>query len=92
MYEDGILKNTYTETDSAPDELVAVSISGGWISTVEYDYICMHAPKPVGGKATPIHIPMNKPETLPLWIWLTTIIFSLVVTVVYVKKRKRHRN
>lgn len=39
MYENGILKNTYTETDSAPDELVAVSISGCWISTVEYDYI-----------------------------------------------------
>jgi len=90
MYEDGILKNTYTETDSAPDELVAVSISGGWISTVEYDYICMHAPKPVGGKATPINIPMNKPETPTLLIWLTTIILSLAVTVVYVKKRKRH--
>jgi len=48
------------------------------------------APKPVGGKATPINIPMNKPETPTLWIWLATIIFSLVLTVVYVKKRKRH--
>jgi len=47
------------------------------------------APKPVGGKTTPINIPLNKPETPTLWIWLTTIILSLVVTVFYVKKRKR---
>jgi len=46
-------------------------------------------PGPVGGKATPINIPINKLETPPLWIWLTTIILSLAVTVVYVKKRKR---
>jgi hypothetical protein len=46
---------------------------------------------PVGGKATPINIPMNKPETSTLWIWLTTIILSLVLAVVYVKKRKRDR-
>lgn len=39
MYENGILKNTYTETDSAPDELVAVGINSGWIATMEYDYI-----------------------------------------------------
>lgn len=48
------------------------------------------APKPVGGKATPINIPMNKPETPTLWIWLTTIILSLVLAGVYVKKRKRN--
>ena len=47
-------------------------------------------PPPVGGKATPINIPMNKPETPTLWIWLTTIILSLAVTAVYVKKRKRN--
>jgi len=46
-------------------------------------------PTPVGGKAIPINIPMNKPETPTLWIWLTTIILSLAVTIVYVKKRKR---
>jgi len=46
-------------------------------------------PKPVGGKATPINMPMNKPETSTLWLWLTTIVLSLAVTVVYVKKRKR---
>jgi len=49
-----------------------------------------YMPPPVGGKATPINIPMDKPETPTLWIWLTTITLSLVVTVVYVKKRKRH--
>ena len=47
------------------------------------------APKPVGGKATPINILMNKPETPTLWIWIT-IILSLVLTVVYIRKRKRH--
>jgi len=50
----------------------------------------VYASKPVGGKATPINIPMNKPETPTLWIWLSIIILSLVLTVVYVKKRKRH--
>jgi len=50
------------------------------------------APKPVGGKATPINIPMNKPETPTIWIWLTTIILSVAVTVVYVKKRKREKD
>jgi hypothetical protein len=39
MYENGELKNTYTETDSAPDELIAVSVHGCWISTVQYDYM-----------------------------------------------------
>ena len=86
MYEDGILKNTYTETDSAPDELVAVSISGGYISTVEYDYICMYAPTPVGG----ISIPVNKLSLLAPYIGLTMILAVAVVTVFYVKKRKRH--
>ena len=44
----------------------------------------------VGGKATPINIPLNKSELQIPWIWLSTIILSLVVTVVYVKKRKRN--
>jgi len=48
------------------------------------------APPPVGGKATPINIPLTKSETPTLSIWLMTIILSLAVTVVYVKKRKRH--
>jgi len=48
------------------------------------------APKPVGGKATPINMPMNKPETPPLLMWLTAIMLLIILTVVYVTKRKRH--
>ena len=48
------------------------------------------APKPVGGKATPIYDITFEPELQPLWIWLSTIILSLAVAVVYVTKRKRH--
>jgi len=53
-------------------------------------HIRITGPPPVGGKATPINIPMNKPETPTLWIWLTTITFLLITTVVYVKKRKKN--
>lgn len=55
-----------------------------------YTYMVKPAPKPVGGKATPINILINKPELQIPWIWLSAIILSLVLTVVYVKKRKRH--
>jgi parallel beta-helix repeat protein len=48
------------------------------------------APKPVGGKATPIYDITFEPELQPLWIWLSTIILSLAVAVVYVTKRKKH--
>jgi len=48
-----------------------------------------YVPPPVGGKATPINIPLDKSELQIPWMWLTTIILSLVLTVVYVKKRKR---
>jgi len=47
-------------------------------------------PPVVGGKAIPINIPTNKPEKPTLWIWLSAIILPLVLTVAYVKKRKRH--
>ena len=46
-------------------------------------------PHPVGGKATPINIPMNKPETPALWIWLTTIILAVSISVAYIKYRKK---
>ena len=39
MYQDGELKYTYVESDDAPDEIVRVDISCGWISTMQYDYI-----------------------------------------------------
>jgi len=47
-------------------------------------------PPPVGGKATPINLPLNKLDFQIPWSSLTTIILSLVLTVVYVKKRKRN--
>jgi len=48
-------------------------------------------PKPVGGKAVPIDKPIVKPELQIPWMWLSTIILSMVATVVYLKKRKRNR-
>ena len=53
-------------------------------------WTAVYASVPVGGKATPINIPTNKPELQIPWIWLTTIILSLVLAGVYVKKRKRN--
>jgi len=49
------------------------------------------APEPVGGKATPINMPIIKPELPTPWIWLSTIILSMVATGIYLKKRKRNR-
>jgi len=47
-------------------------------------------PKPVGGKAVPIDKLIIEPELQTPWMWLSTIILSLVLTLVYVKKRKRN--
>jgi len=48
--------------------------------------VVVQAGTPVGG----IHIPVNKLELLAPYIGLTTLLAVAVVTVVYVKKRKRH--
>jgi len=48
------------------------------------------APKPVGGKATPINMPINSLELLTPYIGLTLLLAVAVVTVGYVKKRRRH--
>jgi len=82
-YTDGGYGDFYNIIDSAtmPDQIQ----HGFFDNRFQHD-ACM----PVGGKATPINIPLNKPETSTLWIGLTTIILSLAVTVVYVKKSKRH--
>jgi len=45
---------------------------------------------PVGGKAISIDKSIIKPELQTPWIGLTTIILSLALVVVYVKKRKRN--
>jgi len=47
-------------------------------------------PPPVGGMTAPINEVAIKPQPQTPWIWLSTIILSLVLTVVYVKKRKRN--
>jgi hypothetical protein len=48
-------------------------------------------PTPVGGEATPINLPTIKPESQTPWIRLSTIILPLVVTLVFVKlKKKKH--
>jgi hypothetical protein len=39
MYQDGVLKNTYVETDNAPDALARITISCDGLTTMEYDYI-----------------------------------------------------
>jgi hypothetical protein len=63
-------------------------LSSPYVHTCHFHYEAH--PPPVGGEAVPIYISMNNLETPTLWIWLTTIILSMVVTVVYVKKRKRN--
>jgi len=68
---------------------ITVHIDNPHTSTAHYE-TAAPPPPPVGGKATSINMPMNKPETLTLWIWLSTTILLMVVTVVYVKKRKKN--
>jgi hypothetical protein len=45
-------------------------------------------PPSVGGKATPINIPTNKPELPTVWIWLT-ILLPLAATTILVKLKKK---
>jgi len=47
-------------------------------------------PPPTGQETSPTIKLINEPESETPWIWLSTIILPLVLTVVYVKKRKRH--
>jgi len=46
-------------------------------------------PPPVGGKATLINVPINKPELQLPWIWLTTIILAVSISVAIIKHRKK---
>ena len=65
-------------------------LSDPYVHACHFHYEARLIP-PVGGEATPIYIPMNNPETQTLWMWLTTIILSLVVTVAYIKYRKKQQ-
>jgi hypothetical protein len=47
-------------------------------------------PIPVGGEATPIVMTVNKLSLLAPYIGLTILLAAVVITVGYVKKRKRH--
>jgi len=47
-------------------------------------------PPAVGGKATPINVQIIEPELQTPYIGLTILLAVAVVTVAYVKKRKRH--
>ena len=71
--------------DGDPKRIKTVTMSTNITLTAEYTEV----PEPVGGKATPIDIPMNKPELLTPYIGLTMLLSVAVMTVVYVKKRKR---
>lgn len=44
----------------------------------------------VGGKATPINLPVSEFELLTPYIGLTMLLVASVATIVYIKKRKRH--
>jgi len=39
MYQDGLMKNTYTETENPPEQLAGISISCDGLTTTEHDYI-----------------------------------------------------
>jgi len=46
-------------------------------------------PPPVGGKATLINVPINKPELQLPWLLLSTIILAVAASVAYIKYRKK---
>jgi len=71
--------------DGDPNRIKTILLQGTtWTAVYE------PAPPPVGGKATPINIPMNSPDILTPFIGITTLLAVAVVTIIYVKKRKRN--
>jgi len=71
--------------DGDPNRIKTILLQGTtWTAVYE------PAPHPpVGGKATPISMPTIKPKLQTPWIWLTTVILSMVITVVFVKLKKK---
>jgi rhodanese-related sulfurtransferase len=81
---DGYVWSHWLE-DGDTNRIKTVTMDTNIILTGIYDPI----PKPVGGKAIPINMPIIRLELETRWIWLTTIILAIAVsTVAYVKKRK----
>jgi hypothetical protein len=65
--------------DGDPNRIKTILLQGTtWTAVYE--------PAPVGG----IWIPVNKLELLAPYIGLTMLLVASVVTIIYVKKRKRH--
>jgi len=73
--------------DGDTNRIKTITLPGSTWTAV---YSPVSPPTPVGGKATPIVKVAVKPALQPPWMWLSTIILSLVATVVYIKKRKRN--
>lgn len=46
-------------------------------------------PLVVGGKVVPINVQVTKPELNVPWVWLSTIILAVLLSVAYVKTRKK---
>jgi len=70
--------------DGDPNRIKTILLEGTtWTAVYE------PAPKPVGGKATPIAIPVNKLELLAPYIGLTILLALTVSTLVCIKIRKR---
>ena len=81
-----ITTHTYAAADTYTVTLT-VTDDDGLTDTATKDVTVSEVP--VGGKATPINIPMNSPDILTPFIGITTLLAVAVVTVVYVRKRKR---
>ena len=71
--------------DGDPNRIKTITLTGTtWTAVYE-----SAPPPPVGGKATPINSIMIKPELQIPWIWLTTIVLAVSVSVAYIKRRKK---
>jgi len=57
--------------------------------TNDFTFKTYYSHIPVGGKATPINMPMNSPESMVPYIGLIILLAVAATTVVYAKKRKR---
>jgi len=75
------LHNTYWKENLTEDDIELQMNIIAWLCTRER--------APVGGIATPINKPIDKPGSLTPWIWLSTIILPLIAIVVFAKLRKK---